>query len=214
MKRVLFSVAALVVILSSTGCLCNPCRGPIFAGHGMHGGGVVYEDGGCDSCMDGGNCGMVTGCGLMPGGYGVTYGPPCYPIATNCTRSLLNAAHSVGQLAVGVVTLPIGMVGSIFNWGACGVYPGCGCGSEVYYGDNYIGGGCDPCATGCGNGYQPGCAHCSGGYTEGIAPQIEEAAPQVLPSKDVRNMQQVRNQPLQARQMPARSVNQQVVYRR
>jgi hypothetical protein len=231
MRHFYFLALAIAVMAFTAGCVSNPCHTQGYGYNGCGNQNVVYGGG---VCTDG--CNVVADtCGA---GYCVPpIGPPCFPIATGCTRGVLSVANTVGELAVNVVTLPFelicGICGSCHR-GGCGYNAynggsyysngmdnGCGCSSEVYYGDNYIGGGCEPCEPGCGGGYRTGCSHCSGGYTEGISsPQVEELTPQELPNTDVRNLRQTNRQPLQVRQLQPlpqnqqRPVYQQVIYKK
>ncbi len=210
MKRIFLSVLVLSLAFSSAGCLCNPCGGAARFGGACGLGypmGVSYiesvgpaactEDGcgaagACDPCSDCGPCGTVEPCfpygtgGVLvaqpfaqPGGYG-----PCFPILAQTTQGSMMVANGIGQLAVGIVALPFKVVGGILNYSGCGIYNGCGCSTEAYYGDECAAGvsGCDPC--GYAGGYPAGCRKCANGYTEGINPgepqnmQYEESAPQ------------------------------------
>lgn len=194
MKRTILCTLLLALVAVTAGCLCSPCGGGFQSGYPMMGGACgpcetacgpcdnvcgPSCDSGCDPCETvcgpWETCGPIgtggtfyqSGCGLKI--HGNPCGP-CFPVLTQCAQGTMMLIHGVGQMAVSIVTVPIGLVGGIFDWGTCGVYRGCGCSSERYYGDNCEAvSACSPClAAGCGGGYNPGCQKCANGYIEGI----------------------------------------------
>lgn len=186
MKRILFSVAVLCTALASTGCLCNPCGGGMY---GLVGGcglgqpvGVGYNEcvgpaactedcgpvGGtpCDPCSPMGGCGTFGGNFVAPGCGG-------FPCISKCVTGVGTTLHGIGQIGAGILCVPVRIIGGICTLGTCGTYAGCGCSSEVYYGDD--------CAAGM-DGYSTGCRKCDNGYTEGIQ-YSSEPDPVVTPDQ-------------------------------
>lgn len=204
MKSALATILGIALILSTTGCLCNPC------GHGYYRGSTYCAPGvvpgvSYDECANAGEC--EAGCGETEiCGVGCpTYGYGCFYATHECGRCLMTLAQATGEIAVGAVTLPIALIGNICNLGTCGLYGGCGCSSEVYYGDNYIGNGCDPCQMGggCGNGYNPGCSRCGGRIEDGIQPVYEEEAAPSLSSYNNRMVTKPIQSPRRLQSVPA-----------
>jgi hypothetical protein len=164
MKRIHFVgiVLLLCVSLTATGCLHGRYARPYSFGTPYSGGCTAcgetapYE--GIAECTD---CGNV-GCGTVD--YGVR--PPYRHRCGSCLARLGEGIADIGEGAVCIITSPFIIAKKLLCGGICGyeTYPGCGCGSEVYYGDYGYGDyGCNPC----GSAVSSGCTSC-GGVHNGI----------------------------------------------
>ncbi len=166
---------SLILLIFSTGCVCQPgyYGGPLGCGSILNPGGVVDYVNGPIGADCGTNGGLVVGplVGTAAGTACISHG---VPNCGSCLGTVASGVRVIGEGAFSLAASPFLLLGSLISGGPCGyeAYPNCGCGSEIYYGDN-----CyqphdfnDPC---CGT-YSgtsvagSGCANCAGGHTEGI----------------------------------------------
>ncbi|MDR2761935.1 MAG: hypothetical protein LBB88_04990 [Planctomycetaceae bacterium] len=190
MKRNFLIFIMLLSIVSTIGCACyspvgfrNPCLFPGVCAHGS-GGVVDYVDGGIDHT---GACGETIVCEttcdpctpqvyqnhIACGRVGCQSGYPC----SNCIVQLADSVRLVGEAALSVVATPFLVVGNVLNSAGrnCEIFPSCGCGNEIYLGDNCYQSHdfvdpCSPCSPSI-----TGCQNCSGTIQDGI--QFENSNP-------------------------------------
>ncbi|MDR2171797.1 MAG: hypothetical protein LBP59_16760 [Planctomycetaceae bacterium] len=181
MKRVFLISVVMLSMISTFGCACyspvfrNPCISPFGLCANGSGGVVDYIDGGVDHSV---SCGGVSeSCG------GVVYETACEPCVTpsygghfscgrvgcrvgypcsNCVLQLTGGVRMIGEAALSAAATPFLVVGNVLCSAGKGYesFPDCGCGNEIYLGDNCYQSHdfidpCSPCGSideGCKNG--------------------------------------------------------------